>query len=181
MDSFNEKIKLPDEVIINKILIVRGEKVMIDSDLAVLYGVPTKRLNEQVKRNIKRFPKHFMFELTKEEKNELVAKCDHLQRLKHSSFLPNVFTQYGVLQAANVLNSERAILMGMLIIEVFVRMHEMLSTHKEVLHKIAKLIEKDSEQDKKIMLIFEYLKQFEETKQQQSKQENRKLIGFKRE
>lgn len=82
MDNFDEKIKLPDEVIINKILIVRGEKVMIDSDLAELYGVPTKRLNEQVKRNFKRFPKHFMFELIKEEKDELVAKCDHLKRLK---------------------------------------------------------------------------------------------------
>jgi hypothetical protein len=180
MNSFDEKINFPDEVIINKILIVRGEKVMIDSDLAALYGVPTKRLNEQVKRNIKRFPKHFMFELTKEEKDELVAKCDHLKKLKHSSFLPNVFTQYGVLQAANVLNSDRAILMGTRIIEVFVRMHEILSTHKEVLQKIEQLIEKDSEQDKKIMLIFEYLKQFEEAKQQQSEQENRKRIGFKR-
>ena len=73
---------------------------MIDSDLADLYGVPTKRLNEQIKRNIRRFPELFMFELTREEKDEVVAICDHLNKLKHSSFLPNVFTQYGVLQAA---------------------------------------------------------------------------------
>ncbi len=89
-----DKLMLPDEVIINKILLIRGERVMIDNDLAELYGVPTKRLNEQVKRNIKRFPKHFMFELTKEEKEEVVANCDHLKKLKHSSFFPNVFTQY---------------------------------------------------------------------------------------
>ncbi|MDD2387626.1 MAG: ORF6N domain-containing protein [Bacteroidales bacterium] len=178
-ENKEEKLMLPDEAIMNKILLIRGERVMIDTDLAELYAVPTKRLNEQVKRNIKRFPKHFMFELTKEEKDELVAKCDHLKKLKHSSFLPNVFTQYGVLQAANVLNSDRAILMSNRIIEVFVRMHEMFSTHKEILQKIEQLIEKDTEQDKKIMLIFEYLKQFEEAKQQQLEQANRKRIGFK--
>ncbi len=107
----DENLLLPDEAIINKIFIIRGERVMVDSDLAELYGVQTKRLNEQVKRNIKRFPKHFMFELTKVEKDDLVANCDHLKRLKFSHILPNVFTQYGVLQAANILNSDRAILM----------------------------------------------------------------------
>ncbi len=179
-EKIEDKIMLPDEVIFNKILLVRGKKVMIDSDLAELYGVQTKRLNEQVKRNKKRFQKHFMFELTKGEKDELVAKCDHLKRLKHSSFLPNVFTQYGVLQAANVLNSDRAILMGNRIIEVFIRMQEMLSTHKEILQKIEQLIEKDTEQDKKIMLIFEYLKQLEQNKQEQFEYINRKRLGFKR-
>jgi len=178
-ENKEDKLIMPDEAIMNKILVIRGERVMIDADLAELYLVPTKRLNEQVKRNIKRFPKHFMFELTKEEKDELVAKCDHLKKLKYSSFLPNVFTQYGVLQAANILNSDRAILMGNRIIEVFVRMHEMLSTHKEILQKIENLIEKDTEQDNKIMLIFEYLKQFEKAKQQKLEQANRKRIGFK--
>ncbi len=178
-ENKQENLMLPDEVIINKILLIRGEKVMIDRDLAELYGVPTKRLNEQVKRNIKRFPKHFMFELTQDEKDELVAKCDHLKTLKHSSFLPHVFTQYGVLQAANVLNSERAILMGNRIIEVFVRMHEILSTNKEILQKIEKLVEKDTEQDKKIMLILEYLKQFEADKQQRTEQAERKKIGYR--
>ena len=74
----NKKLMLPDEVIINKILLIRGKRVMIDSDLAELYRVPTKRLNEQVRRNIKRFPEHFMFKLTKEEKKEVVANCDHI-------------------------------------------------------------------------------------------------------
>jgi len=171
---------IPEEVIITKILFIRGKKVMIDYDLAELYEVPTKRLNEQVKRNIRRFPEHFMFELTKKEKDELVANCDRFKNLKHSTSLPHAFTQFGVLQAANVLNSEKAILMGNRIIEVFVRMQELLSTHKEILQKLEQLMKNDTEQDKKIMLIFEYLKQFEETKQQQLEQANRKRIGFKK-
>ena len=121
-----------------------------------------------------------MFELSKNEKDELVANCDRFTNLKHSSSLPHAFTEYGVLQAANVLSSERAVLMGNRIIEVFVRMHEMLSTHKEILQKLEQLMKNDTEQDKKIMLIFEYLKQFEETKQQQVEQANRKQIGFKK-
>lgn len=155
-DSREDEILFPVEIVMNKILLIRGERIIIDSNLAKLYGVPTKRLNEQVKRNIKRFPLHFMFELTKEEKEEVVAKCDHLNKLKFSSFLPFVFTHYGVLQAANVLNSERAIFMGIRIIEVFVKMHEMLSTQKEIIEKIKHLMTKDAEQDKKIMLIFDY-------------------------
>jgi hypothetical protein len=170
---------LPDEVIVNRILLIRGLKVMIDYDLAGLYGVTTKRLNEQVKRNIKRFPRHFMFKLTEAEKNELVANCDHLKKLKHSPFLPSVFTEYGILQLANVLNSERAINVGNRIIEIFLKMREILSTHGEILKKLEDLERNDIEQDKKILLIFEYLRQFEQAKQQQLIQENRKRIGFR--
>jgi hypothetical protein len=173
-------LMLPDEIIMNKILLIRGERVMIDSDLAELYGVPTKRLNEQVKRNRKRFPEHFMFELTKEEKKELVANCDHLKKLKYSSFMPNVFTHYGVLQAANILNSDRAILTGNRIIEVFVKMHEMIMNHKELVKKLEEMENKLSGHDDSILMIFEYIKQFEEAKQKQSEQENRMRIGFKR-
>ncbi|MBT3303641.1 MAG: ORF6N domain-containing protein [Bacteroidetes bacterium] len=172
------KIVLADEIIMTKILKIRDKKVIIDRDLAELYDVSTKRLNEQVKRNIKRFPAHFMFELTKTEKDEVVAICDHLESLKYSSFSPRVFTEYGILQAANVLNSDRAILMGNRIIEIFVKMHNMLSSHQEILEKIEELEKKDLEQDDKIMLIFEYIKQFEETKRQQSEQVDRKQIGF---
>ncbi len=82
---------IPDEVIMNKIILIRGQKVMISNDLAELFGVTTKRLNEQVKRNIKRFPKHFMFQLTVEEKDKVVAICDHLHNLKYSPYLPHVF------------------------------------------------------------------------------------------
>ncbi len=180
MTENNENsLMLPDEIIMSKILLIRGERVMIDSDLAELYGVPTKRLNEQVKRNLKRFPSHFMFELTSEEKEELVANCDHLKKLKYSSFLPNVFTHYGILQAANILNSDRAILTSNRIIEVFIKMREMLVTHKDILSKLEELERKDIEQDEKIMLVFEYIKQFEAIKQQELEQKNRPRIGYK--
>jgi hypothetical protein len=179
-----EKIKkdislLVDKLIINKILLIRGLRVMIDNDLAELFEVPTKRLNEQVKRNLKRFPIHFMFVLTKEEKEEVVAKCDHLNNLKYSPYLPKVFTEYGVLQLANVLNSDRAILMGNRIIEIFVKMRELLATHKEIIQKLEKLEENDINQNKKIELIFEYLRQFEQAKQEELKYKKRKSIGFK--
>jgi len=88
IEKHTDILSLSDDIIMNKIFLIRGVRVMIDSDLAQLYAVPTKRLNEQIKRNIKRFPTHFMFELTKQEKDEVVAKCDHLKKLKHSSFLP---------------------------------------------------------------------------------------------
>lgn len=102
-----------------KIILIRGQKVMLDRDLAELYGVPTKRLNEQVKRNIKRFPEDFMFQLTKEEKIELVANCDHLRPLKYSTQLPYVFTEQGVAMLSSVLNSERAILVNIQIMRTF--------------------------------------------------------------
>lgn len=87
------QLMIPDEVIMSKIILIRGQKVMISNDLAELYGVTTKRLNEQVKRNIKRFPKHFIFQLTQEEKEQVVANCDHLQNLKYSPYLPYVFNE----------------------------------------------------------------------------------------
>jgi hypothetical protein len=103
-------INVPDELIMNRILIVRGVKVMIDCDLADLYGVTTKRLNEQVKRNIKRFPEDFMFQLTEQEKQEEVAICDHLERLRFCPNLPYAFTEHGAIMLASVLNSDKAIL-----------------------------------------------------------------------
>lgn len=95
----------PLETITAKILVLRGRRVLIDADLAALYGVTTKRLNEQVKRNTARFPADFMFQLTKKEKDEVVAICDHLENLKFSRARPYVFTEYGAVQAANILNS----------------------------------------------------------------------------
>ena len=116
------KSLIPQEAIENKILILRSKKVMLDRDLAILYGVETKRLNEQVKRNIKRFPDHFMFQLTKEEKDELVANCDRFKILKHSTSLPYAFTEHGVAMLSSVLNSERAIQVSIQIINVFIKM-----------------------------------------------------------
>ena len=94
------------------ILTIRGQKVLLDSDLADLYGVTTKRLNEQVRRNRKRFPADFMFRLTDDEKAEVVANCDHLSRLKFSPNLPHAFSERGAIMAANVLNSPRAVEVG---------------------------------------------------------------------
>ena len=120
MTKMESEIMIPDEMIMNKILLLRGEKVMISNDLAVLYGVTTKRLNEQVKRNIKRFPKHFMFQLTEQEKDKVVANCDHLQNLKYSPYLPYVFTEHEVLQLANVLRNVKAVQVSIKIIEAFI-------------------------------------------------------------
>lgn len=170
---------IPDELIMNKILFIRGLKVMVDSDLAELYGVTTKRLNEQVKRNIKRFPEDFMFQLTESEKQQVVANCDHLKNLKFSPYLPFVFTEHGAVMLASVLNSERAIQVNLQIVRVFIRMREMLATHKEILHKLEQIEKKDIEQDQKIVLIFEYLKQLEQAKQQDLDQKDRPRIGFK--
>ena len=107
MDSVNLQ-----ETIEAKIFIIREQKVMIDRDLAILYGVSTKRLNEQVKRNIQRFPKDFMFVLSMQEKNELVANCDRFITLKHSTVFPYAFTEQGLAMLSSVLNSERAILVN---------------------------------------------------------------------
>ena len=178
MNNKNEMM-IPDEVIMSKILVVRGVKVMIDSDLAELYGVTTKRLNEQVKRNIKRFPEDFMFQLTVAEKQEVVANCDHLERLKFSPKMPYAFTEHGAVMLASVLNSDRAIIVNIQIVRVFSRMRQLLETHTEILRKLDQLQKKDIEQDEQIKLIFEYLRQLEQSRQQQDDQAQRKRIGFR--
>ncbi|MEZ4812839.1 MAG: ORF6N domain-containing protein [Caldisericia bacterium] len=108
---------------------IRGKKVIVDSDLARLYGVKTKRLNEQIKRNISRFPSDFMFQLTKNEKDELVANCDQLNGLKHSSAMPNVFTEHGVVMTASVLNTKRAIEVSIYVVRAFVRFRKAISNY----------------------------------------------------
>jgi len=131
----NSKL-IPIERIEKTILVIRGKKVMIDSDIAELYGVPTKRLNEQVKRNKERFPKDFMFKLTKSEKDEVVANCDHLDRLKYSPTLPMAFTEHGAIMAASVLNSERAVDMSVYVVRVFVRLRQLLASHESLARKL---------------------------------------------
>lgn len=159
-------IAIPDEVIMKKIYYIRGQKVMIDSDLAELYGVETRRLKEQVKRNIERFPERYMFELTKKEAEASRSQNATLKRGENIKYLPYVFTEHGVLQLANVLKSGRAIQMSLRIIDVFVQMRETLLTHKDILVKLERLEKNLLKQDKKvtkyekdIQLIFEYLKE----------------------
>jgi len=121
------------------ILVIRNQKVIIDADLAALYGVPTRRLNEQVKRNSGRFPDDFMFVLSAEEKAEVIANCDHLSRLKFSKSLPFAFTEHGAIQAANVLASPQAIEMGVYVVRAFVRLRELVVTHKELVSRLDNL------------------------------------------
>jgi len=152
--------KLPDEVIVNKIHVLRGIKVMVDRDLAELYGVETRVLNQAVKRNIKRFPEDFMFQMTTEElnqwKSQIVISNSEKMVLRKP---PIVFTEQWVAMLSSVLNSERAIMVNISIIRVFTKIRELAETHKEILHKLENIERNEIEQDKKILLMFEYLKQ----------------------
>jgi phage regulator Rha-like protein len=152
---------VPDETIINMIYYIRGHKVMLDRDLAEMYGVETKRLKEAVKRNIERFPEQYMFELTKNEDDSLRSQIATLKkgRGQHSKYFPYAFTEHGVLMVANVLKSKRAIKMSMRIIDVFIRMREMLSTHKDILLKLEHMEKQLSKNNKEIQYIFDVLKQ----------------------
>jgi hypothetical protein len=134
--------ELPIERIESRILMIRGQKVMIDADLAELYGVPTKRLNEQVKRNSARFPQEFMFRLTQAEKQEVVANCDHLAKLKFARTLPCAFTEYGAIQAANVLASPQAVEMGIYVVRAFVRLRALIATQSDLVKRLDDLEEK---------------------------------------
>jgi len=175
MAKRKKELVVPDELIASKILLIRGKKVMIDRDLAELYKVPTKRLNEQVKRNLKRFPKDFMFQLTTKEKDEVVANCDHLEGLKFSPVLPYVFTEHGAVMLASVLNSSRAIKVNIQIVRIFNQMREMLMTNQEILLKI-EILERDTLQNAlDIQAVFNYLKQMLVPVEQIE----RERIGFK--
>jgi hypothetical protein len=124
------------------ILTIRGLKVMLDADLARLYGVTTKQLNQQVKRNGARFPGDFLFTLTAEEKMEVVTNCDHLRRLKFSPALPNAFTEHGTIMAASILNTPRAVEMSVYVVRVFVKLRQVLLDHRELALKLAELEQK---------------------------------------
>jgi hypothetical protein len=177
MESISKEggyILIPEEAIMRKIILIRGQKVMISNDLADLYGVTTKRLNEQVKRNRKRFPQHFMFQLTEKEKDKVVANCDHLQNIKYSPYLPYVFTEHGTVMLANILNSERAIQVSIRIVEIYIKMREYILTNKDLLLKMEQLEKRVDHQDEKIVLVFNYLKRFIEVQEKP-----RKRVGFK--
>ncbi|MGY0427266.1 MAG: ORF6N domain-containing protein [Polaribacter sp.] len=176
-ENKNTKSLVPNELIASRILLIRDQKVMVDSDIAELYAVTTKRLNEQVKRNKNRFPSNFMFELTKEEKNEVVANCDHLEKLKFSPVLPKVFTEHGIMMVANVLTSERAINVSIQIIEVFIKMREILTDNLSVNLDIEDIKKKLSNQSKNIELIFQYLDELTEKK---DNEKPRIKIGYKK-
>lgn len=161
------------ESIERRILTIRGHKVMLDADLAHIYGVSTKRLNEQVKRNNERFPEDFMFQLTKEEKDEVVANCGHLEKLKFSPNLPFAFTEYGAVMVASVLNTPVAIQMSIQVVRAFIKLREIITTHKELAYKLAELERKIDEHDEEIKVILEAIHQL-----MTPPQKPRRKVGF---
>lgn len=176
MTEKNEHIMLPDEIITNKIYLIRGEKVMLDRDLAELFDVKTIRLREQVKRNIEKFPVHFMFRLTNEEVEIMVSQNAIPSKQHLGGSLPYVFTEHGVLQLANVLKSGRATQVSIKIIEVFVKMRSMLMDTLTLKQDIEEIKKKLENQDKNIELVFSYL---DELMEKQGNPLPRKQIGYK--
>ena len=141
----------------NMIFTFCGLQIMIDRDLAELYNVPTKRLNEQVKRNIKRFPDSFRFQLTSNEKNELVANCDRFEKLKHSSVNPYAFTEQGVAMLSAVLHSQTAIEVSIKIMEAFVDMRKLILNNATIFQRLDKIEQKQIENDSKFEQLFKAL------------------------
>jgi len=180
MSESIKNIAIPDDVVMSKIYVIRDVKVMLDRDLAELYGVETKYLKRQVKRNIIRFPEDFMFKLTEQEfkewRSQFVTSNEDKMGLRYA---PYAFTEDGVAQLSTVLSSERAIKVNIQIIRLFSKMCRIMLTQKDILYKLEELERNDIEHDKKIGLIFEYLKQLEKAKQQELEQKNRPKIGFK--
>ena len=167
------KLAIPDESIISKIYLIRGQKVMVDQDLSELYDVETKQLKRQVRRNITRFPEDFMFELDRDEFENLRSQTG-TSRWGGSRYTPMAFTEQGVTMLSCILNSERAIEVNIRLIRIFARMREMLLTHKDILLKLEQLEKKISGHDNDIDLIFSAIKQLIH-----DPNPPRKRIGFK--
>ena len=172
---------VPYEIIENKIYIIRGQKVMIDHDLAILYGVPTKVFNQAVRRNIRRFPDDFMFQLTPEETLALRSHfvTSNLRRQIGASkrggrrYLPYAFSEHGILMLSSVLNSDRAVQVNIRIMRIFVKIREILSAHKDLARKLDHLEQKVSGHDVDIRQIFDAIRQLMEPPK-----EKRRKIGF---
>ena len=182
-----QPVKIPDEVLARRIFVIREEKVMLDRDLAELYGVETKYLKRQVKRNLSRFPEDFMFELTKEEFDQwrsqnVTSNSTDKMGLRYAPF---VFTEQGVAQLSSVLNSQRAIAVNIQIIRLFTRMRKVMVTHKDILLELERLRAASKEHGGKIQMIFRYLKQMEKREQDRvllaevAKTKPRQALGFK--
>ena len=159
VDKNMDTLAPKEEFIADKIYKIRGHKVLLDADLAGLYGVETKLLKRQVRRNIDRFPEDFMFELTTEEFNYLRSQFG-TSSWGGARYLSMAFSEPGVLMLSSVLNSKRAIKVNIQIMRVYVRIREMIRTHKDLLQQMDSLDKKVAKQDEKIALVFQYLKKF---------------------
>lgn len=168
-------ISVPDEVIVSKIYLIRDQKVMIDRDLAELYGVATKILKQAVRRNIERFPKDFMFEMNKSEfeswRGENVISAEDRQGLRYAPFC---FTEQGVTMLSCILNSRTAIEVNIRVIRIFTKLREMVLTHKDILLKLEQIERRVGQHDDDIKLIFDYLKEL-----LNPKTEPMRKIGFR--
>lgn len=156
--SATEQLPVPVELIERNIYLIRGQKVMLDADLAELYQVPTFRLNEAVKRNRKRFPEDFMFQLIKEEAESLTSQNAISKGRGGRRTLPYVFTEHGVAMLSSVLNSDRAVYMNILIIRAFVKLREMLATHKDLAARMEKLEATQKQHSSVITVVVDEIK-----------------------
>ena len=176
MAKVKTELSIVDETIMNKIHLIRNQKVMLDRDLSELYGVETKHLKQAVKRNLNRFPKDFMFQMTELEfqnwRSQFVTSNSDRQGLRYAPFC---FTEQGVTMLSCILNSERAIFVNIRVIRIFTKMREMLLTNKDILLQLEKIEQKIGTHDSQIELIFNYLK-----KLLNPPQKPRERIGFRR-
>jgi len=177
--KLNSEILIPSERIAARIMFMRDEKIMLDFHLAELYGIETRALKQAVKRNIERFPSDFMFELNEDEINSLVSQNVIPSRGQLGGAVPYAFTEPGVAMLSSILKTNTAVNVNIAIMRTFVKLRKMMFNYKEVLKWQNDTDRKLGEHDDKLLLIFEYLKQFEETKIQESEQKNRPKIGFK--
>jgi ORF6N domain len=175
----DDQILLTEETISDKIYFIRNQKVMLDSDLAMLYGVETKRLNEQVKRNLSRFPEDFMFQLTENEHDSLRSQIATLKKGRgaHQKYLPFVFTEHGILMLSSVLKSDKAIQTNIQIMRIFTKVRQMLLDTTEIKVDILQIQKKLENHDKNIELVFSYLDELTDKKENESK---RVKIGYKK-
>lgn len=156
MGSVTRTTSTPARPLETRIILVRGERVMIDADLAAVYGVPTKALNQAVKRNPRRFPADFAFRLSAAEKSEVVTNCDHLARLRFASARPYAFTEHGAIMAANVLNSRRAVELSVEVVRAFARLREMVASHKDLAKRLDEL---ESRYDRQFKAVFDAIRE----------------------
>ncbi|HVT88570.1 MAG TPA: ORF6N domain-containing protein [Tepidisphaeraceae bacterium] len=166
---------MPPERIEKRILLIRNEKVLLDSDLADMYDVATKALNQAVKRNIERFPADFMFQLTLAEKNQVVTNCDHLAKLKFASKLPYAFTEQGVAMLSSALRSPRAVQVNVQIMRTFVRLRQILASNAALARKLDQL---EKKYDQRFKVVFDAIRTLASDSEMEKAERSRKRIGY---
>jgi hypothetical protein len=175
----NNEILIPTERIESRIMVMREEKVMLDFHLAELYGIETRSLKQAVKRNMDRFPSDFMFELDEDEINSLVSQNVIPSKGQLGGAIPYAFTEPGVAMLSSILKTHTAVSVNIAIMRTFVKLRKMMFNFKDIVKWQSDIDRKMGDHDDKFLLIFEYLKQFEQTKIQESEQQTRPKIGFK--